>query len=132
MHRLLPIPLILLACLLNGCGPPPAIPGGTPGRIHTEGQPLGEVRVTVYGQDGQPQAFAVSDRQGSFQLRQEATLEGVHLSPGSYRLTIESTGEFSMHWPKAYRSPTKSPLEIQFSAEQTEIDLNVPAPKMSL
>lgn len=132
MHLRRSIVLTLFTSLLTGCGPPPAIPGGTPGQIHTAGQPLGEVRITVYGQDGQPQAFAVSDRQGNFQLRQEGTLEGVHLSPGTYRLTIESAGEFPMHWPKAYRSPTKSPLEINWNAEQSEIDLNVPAPKMSL
>lgn len=132
MQPRLSIVLTLLASLFYGCGSPPAIPGGTPGRIHTDGQPLGEVRVTVFGQNGQPQAFAVSDRQGNFQLRQEATLEGVHLTPGTYRLTIESAGEFPMLWPKAYRSPTKSPLEIEFQAEQAEIDLNVPAPKVPL
>lgn len=122
----------MLAGVLVGCGQPPAIPGGTPGTLHTEGQPLGEVRVTVFDHDGHPQAFAVSDRQGNFQLREEATLEGVHLPPGNYRLTIESAGEFTMLWPKAYRSPKKSPLEIDWTAEQTEIDLNVPAPKMAL
>ncbi|MEW4565417.1 carboxypeptidase-like regulatory domain-containing protein [Bremerella sp. JC770] len=132
MHRLLPITFVMLAGVLVGCGQPPAIPGGTPGTLHTEGQPLGEVRVTVFDHDGHPQAFAVSDRQGNFQLREEATLEGVHLPPGNYRLTIESAGEFTMLWPKAYRSPKKSPLEIDWTAEQTEIDLNVPAPKMAL
>lgn len=88
--------------------------------------------MTVFDQDGQPQAFAVTDHQGNFQLRSETTLEGVHLSPGSYRLTIESAGEFRMIWPKVYRSPEKSPLIVDWAAEQVEIDLNVSAPKLSL
>ncbi len=124
--------LTLLAVLLAGCGPPPAIEGGTPGKLHTEDQPLGEVRIMVFDLDGNAQAFAVSDRQGNFQLRKEATLEGVHLSPGRYRLTIESAGEFRMIWPKKYRSPEKSPLELEWTEGQPEIDLNVPEPKMAL
>lgn len=132
MYQLLPIVFTLLACMFTGCGTPPAIPGGTPGKLHTAGQPLGDVRITVFDHEGHPQAFAVSDRQGNFQLRQESTLEGVHLQPGSYRFTIESTGEFRMLWPKVYRSPEKSPLKINWNAEQSEIDLDVPAPKMSL
>lgn len=132
MHCLSITTLTLLAALLAGCGPPPTIEGGTPGKLHTEEQPLGEVRITVFDLDGHPQAFAVSDRQGNFQLRKEATLEGVHLSPGIYRLTIESAGEFRMIWPKKYRSPEKSPLELKWTEDQTEIDLNVPEPKMAL
>ncbi|WDI44415.1 carboxypeptidase-like regulatory domain-containing protein [Bremerella sp. P1] len=132
MHRFAPTQWTLLAFVLIGCGPPPTIPGGTPGKLHSEGEPLREVRLTVYDHDGHPQAFAVSDRQGNFQLRKEATLEGVHLPPGSYRVTIESAGEFRMLWPKAYRSPDKSPLKIDWTAEQTEIDLDVPAPKLAL
>jgi len=132
MHRFASIHFTLLACTMIGCGPPPAIPGGTPGKLHTDGQPLREVRVTVFDHDGQPQAFAVSDGQGNFQLRKEATLEGVHLPPGSYRLTLESAGEFRMLWPKNYRSPEKSPLKIEWTEGQTEIDLDVPAPKLSL
>ena len=123
---------MLLIVLLAGCGPPPAIEGGTPGTLHSEDQPLGEVRIMVFDLDGNPQAFAVSDHQGSFRLRNEATLEGVHLSSGRYRMTIESAGEFRMIWPKTYRSPEKSPLEIEWTEDQTEIDLNVPPPKMAL
>jgi len=128
MHRFVSMLFLLL---LIGCGPPPAIPGGTPGKLHAEGQPLRDVRVTVYDPHGHPQAFAMSDSQGNFQLRKEATLEGVHLPPGSYRVTIESAGEFRMHWPKEYRSPEKSPLEIDWTEEQTEIDLNVPTPQVA-
>lgn len=132
MHHARSILLALVIGTLIGCGPPPTIPGGTPGKLHAEGEPLGEVRVTVFDDEGHLQAFAVSDRQGNFQLRNETTLEGVHLSPGRYRLTIESAGEFRMIWPGAYRSPEKSPLIVDWMAEQAELNLNVPAPKMSL
>ncbi|MHC2068801.1 carboxypeptidase-like regulatory domain-containing protein [Bremerella sp. T1] len=117
---------------LPGCGEPPAIPGGTPGHLEADGQPLRDVRLTLYDGAGQPQAFAVSDPQGNFQLRTEASLEGVHLDPGTYRVTVESAGEFHMVWPRKYQSPEKTPLVVEWTEEQEKIDLEVPTPKLSL
>ncbi|MEW4455206.1 carboxypeptidase-like regulatory domain-containing protein [Bremerella sp. JC817] len=120
---------MLCLAMLVGCGPPPSIPGGTSGKLHADGVPLKEIRVNVFDSAGNATAFAVTDGEGAFELRDEASLTGVDLAPGSYRITLESAGEFQMVWPHAYRSPTKTPLQVEWSPEQEQLDLNVPTPR---
>lgn len=126
-------PMWILTLLL-GCGPAPSIPGGTSGLLHADGTPLKEVRVTLFAaKDDSTQsiAFAVTDAEGAFQLREEATLEGVWLEPGEYRVTLESAGEFRMIWPREYTSPQQTPLKVAWTAEQTQLELHVPTPKIA-
>jgi hypothetical protein len=124
----------LLAALAGmvGCGGPADIPGGTPGRIHVENLPLREVQVTFYetsGSQAEPIAFGISDSNGHFELRERETLEGVWLTAGNYRVTLESVGEIYMRWPEQYTRPDRSPLEVEWSGQEETLDLNVPEPR---
>jgi 5-hydroxyisourate hydrolase-like protein (transthyretin family) len=120
--------------VVAGCGDPADIEGGTPGLIHVNGVPLADVHVAVYesgDSSAEPLAFGISDSDGRFELRQRESLEGVWLEPGDYSLTIESTGEFPLHWPAKFRSPEETPLKVQWTSAEEQLELNVPEPEMS-
>ena len=125
--------MLLLAALwiAAGCGAPAEIEGGTPGLIHVSGVPLADVHVAVFassGDEAEPLAFGISDRNGRFELRRPGTLEAVWLEPGDYSLTVESTGEFELHWPAELYSRRETPLQVKWSSGNEQLDLNVPEP----
>lgn len=130
--RTLPIGFLLVAIVAaSGCGGTEEIEGGTPGIIHVGSTPLADVHVSVYRPDAtasEPLAFGVSDANGRFVLRRRESLEGAWLEPGEYRCTIESAGEFQLHWPAEFQSPQDSPLNVNWSSAEKELDLNVPEP----
>ncbi len=124
--------LLAIVMAASGCGGTEEIEGGTPGIIRVGSTPLADVHVSVY-QSGniapEPLAFGVSDSEGRFVLRRRGSLEGVWLEPGEYCCTIESTGEFQLLWPDEFQSPQETPLKVNWSSAEQELDLDVPEPK---
>lgn len=115
-----------------GCGgDPPEIPGGTGGRIQAAETPLSDIFVQVYPDDAaaaQPLASSISDREGTFQLRTPQLDAPVQLEPGTYRATIESSGEIYLMWPREYADPMRTPLRFTVDSPEASIDLDVPDP----
>lgn len=126
--------LTLSALLMEGCGKPQEIPGGTPGIVRVDEKGLPDVQVTAYrantDQKREPVAIGISGRSGEFVLRNLNTLEAVWIEPGEYRFTVESIGEIHIPWSPEFRNPERTPLR-QIRTDQDHqklIELNVPDP----
>lgn len=118
-----------LLCAVVGCGPTP-VTGGTPGRLSTGGNPLGEMQVNVYQAESldTPIGFGVTAADGSFELVQPAAAGPLALEPGKYRFTVESIGS-PILVPKKYADSKTTPLEVDWQSG-AEVVLEIPGLKL--
>ena len=114
--------LMAVAFLAVGCGDV-GTPGGTSGVLRSDGNPLGDFRVTVHaGTDAV--ARGVSDYEGRFAL---VTMTGdapVTLEAGDYAVTLESVGS-PVVLPPEYAAAETTPLRITHDPGQP-LELSVP------
>ena len=85
---------VVVLVSLPGCGPRP-VQGGTAGHLLSAGNPLPDVRVTVFQGEGSaytPLGFGVTTNDGSFQLFQNQARGPLVLTAGEYHFTLESAG----------------------------------------
>jgi hypothetical protein len=133
LFNLAPALATLAAAALAGCGQPQEIAGGTPGRVHVDGRPLGDVHVSVYAADAAaaaPLGYGISNEQGRFELRQQEPPAPLRLAPGDYRFTVESVGDVVFDWPPPLADPQRTPLRHDWSGEDQELDLALPEPRV--
>lgn len=124
------LPLVILAILVGGCSQAPELPGGTRGTVRIDGKPLAEIQVTLFREPAEaPVAFAITRSDGQFELRALGTLEAAWLTPGEYRVTVESVGEHTIHWPAEYRDPRQTPLRQIVIDRHTALQIELPSPR---
>jgi uncharacterized iron-regulated membrane protein len=119
--------LLWMAVLLTGCGPTP-ITGGTPGTLRDAAQPLAEMQITIYRQEGstwQPIGQAVTAADGKFELVTTSALGPLRLEAGDYRCTLESVGA-PARIPAEYAQAGTTPLRPAWTADSRQLDLAVP------
>ncbi len=122
------IALGLVALLTGaGCGVRP-VTGGTPGRLLSGGTPVAEMQIAVFQDDGsgwQQIGFGVTAGDGSFALVKNQAQGPLLLSPGDYRLTLESVGA-PVTFPAVYTQPSQTPLQITWPTPEQRLELAAP------
>lgn len=123
--------LVLLTTMLIGCGGPQHVVGGTTGTLHAGSVMLGDIQVTVHrvaGTTPEIVGMGITQASGHFELVLPGAKGPLHLTPGEYRVTVESVGPVPLRFPKDYGSPEKTPLHVKWTADNTQLDLEVPLP----
>ncbi|MBI3866682.1 MAG: hypothetical protein HY290_32780 [Planctomycetia bacterium] len=116
-----------LLAALSGCGGVKPVVGGTQGELRVAGALLSDVQVTVHQVDGnstRPVGFAVTDIDGAFELVTNGARGALWLSPGEYRITLESAGapvQFSQEFARAETTP----LKVSWAADDTDLEIEV-------
>lgn len=118
--------LVLIGCGLSlcGCGPRP-VTGGTPGTLHARSLMLADLQLVVYRVEGgtpAPIGLAQTGTDGSFALVSNGAQGPLRLSPGEYRITVETAGS-PARIPPAYARPESTPLQINWTAADRVLDL---------
>lgn len=117
---------VVVLVSLPGCGPRP-VQGGTAGHLLSAGNPLPDVRVTVFQGEGSaytPLGFGVTTNDGSFQLFQNQARGPLVLTAGEYHFTLESAGA-PIQIPPRYAKPETSPLKASWDGGGAGLDLAV-------
>lgn len=125
--------VFICGAFLAGCGGPREIAGGTAGLLHTDGQPLSDVLVSVYrdgDSDFKPLGIAITDSDGRFNLRTREPAAPLSLDSGTYRFTVESVGEVYLIWPSEFADRVKTPLKQSISSHDEEVAIHVPRPRV--
>lgn len=123
--------LAVLTILLIGCGGPRHVAGGTTGTLHAGSVLLGDTQVTLHrvaGVTTEVVGMGITRTDGHFELVLPGAKGPLHLTPGEYRITVESVGPIPLRFPKDYGSPEKTPLFVKWAADDTQLDLEVPLP----
>lgn len=123
--------LILVSTLLTGCGGARHVAGGTTGMLHAGSVVLGDIHVTVHRVEGTTTdvvGMGVTQSSGHFELVQPGAKGPLHLTPGEYRVTVESVGPVPLRFPKEYALAEKTPLQVAWTAANSQLDLEVPLP----
>lgn len=118
--------LILAACA-TGCGGPTPVTGGTPGTLRFGKQPSADIQLTVHQRDSMigdflPIGIATTGNDGSFTLVKNSAEGPLRLSPGTYRITLESAGN-PAPIPPEYSSWTTTPLKVTWGEGDTHLEL---------
>jgi hypothetical protein len=122
---------VLMTTLLIGCGGARHVAGGTSGTLHAGSVLLGDIQVTVHRVDGTTSevvGMGITRHDGQFELVQPGAKGPLHLVPGAYRVTVESVGPMPLRFPKEYGSSDRTPLHVEWTAENAQLDLEVPLP----
>jgi len=128
MYRFLSLGMLVL---FLGCGPRPTT-GGTPGTFQYGGLPRVDVQIQLHRQPSQEHVgFGVTTADGKFQLISPDAKGPLFLSPGEYSITLESVGTDPVLFPTEYTSPTTTPLRHVWSASDTSLDIQIPAPTLN-
>lgn len=115
------------AALVAGCGPRPVV-GGTSGRLHAGGEPLGDMQVTAYlaeAGDWKPIGFADTAADGTFRLLLDGARGPLVLAPGEYRFTLQSVGS-PLVVPQELAQVERTPLQKTWTGAEGELDLSLP------
>lgn len=123
---------LMVLAMLTGCGGPTPVRGGTTGKLHADGAGLRDIEVTVHRQAGSTWELVgsgITDRAGEFALIQPLGAGPLWLEAGEYRCTLASVGAEPVLFPKDYRDPAKTPLQVTRQGTDTPLELNVPLPK---
>lgn len=123
--------LVLVTTLLIGCGGARHVAGGTPGTLHAGSMLLGDIQVTVHrvtGPTSEVVGMGITRADGRFELVQPGAKGPLHLAPGEYRMTVESVGPVLLRFPMEYRSAEKTPLRVEWTVADSQLDLEVPLP----
>lgn len=113
-----------LLVLATGCGVQP-VTGGTPGTLRAGGQPLGEVQIIVFQQQGDAAVqvgLGVTALDGTFELVANEARGPLVLAPGQYVCTLESVGA-PLQFQPAYSQAQSSPLRVQWSSGSLDLDI---------
>ncbi len=93
-------------------------------------QPVAEFEVRLFKPgDSAPHAIGVTSLDGRFQLSLPDGSGPCWLDAGDYVVVLDSIGPAVVKLPPAYRDPQKTPLKVAWRAEDTEINLAIPALK---
>ncbi len=123
--------LAVLTTLLIGCGGAQHVAGGTTGTLHAGSVLLGDIQVTVHrvtGATAEVIGLGITQASGHFELVLPGAKGPLHLTPGEYRITVESVGPVPLRFPKEYASAEKTPLLVKWTDDNTQLDLEVPPP----
>jgi hypothetical protein len=119
--------LLMLAAALPGCGVQ-SVPGGTYGTLHAGDEWLSDVQVTVHQVEGSTTravGFGVTTLDGTFELFTNGAQGPLWLAPGEYRCTLESAGA-PLQFPEEYARADTTPLKIDWSDADGDLDLEIP------
>ncbi len=122
---------VLLMTLLHGCGGARHVAGGTQGTLHAGSVLLGDIQVTVHrvtSTTSEVVGMGITRTDGHFELVLPGAKGPLHLTPGEYRITVESVGPVPLRFTKDYASAEKTPLHVKWTAENSQLDLEVPLP----
>ncbi len=137
--------LTAILCMSLGCGRSHrSTAGGTPGQVVTaSGHPLIDVLVRFHSHseaqsaekdDAQEAkmaegiAMGSTDLGGNFRLTTPDAKSAVWLTPGRYRVTIESMGSVPYFWNESLNDPRQTPLFLDWNGQPEQIELQVPDP----
>ncbi|MDB5347287.1 MAG: hypothetical protein JWP89_5664 [Schlesneria sp.] len=122
--------VLLLLAELTGCGGG-HVAGGTRGTLHAGSVLLGDIQVTVHRVDGaifDVVGAGITRADGRFDLVQPGARSALHLSPGEYRVTLESVGAVPLWFAHEYYSAKTSPLHVNWTIKSLQLDLDIPLP----
>lgn len=125
---------VLSACVLTGCGSRREISGGTVGLLRVDGQPVGDVLISVHHHeqvDARPLGIAITDEAGRFELRTQDPVAPLSLYSGTYRFTVESVGDIYLEWPPAFSDPSDTPIVLNLTSSGQSLVIDVPRPKVA-
>ena len=121
--------MLFLPILCLGCsqGPSPA-KGGTPGIFRIGNSTTSEILLHVHRKmpgGFEEIGFGQTADDGSFVLYNSDASSPLWLESGHYSFTVESIGA-PLKFPKQYLTPQTSPLQIQWTDQDTLPTLEVP------
>ena len=119
---------VVASTLQLGCSGPSPVVGGTEGTLKVAGTLLSETQLTLYRVEGtnyEPVGFAVTDSDGAFQLVTNGAKGPLKLEPGNYHCTLQSAGA-PVEFPAAYLKPETTPVKVDWTESESELDLVVP------
>lgn len=120
-----------MSVILAGCAERIIVAkGGTAGSLHSAALPINEVCVTVHRLNGdrfEVIGFAETKGDGDFELLVPDGRGPLYLEPAEYRFTLVSTGS-RFPIPKVYTQPDTTPLKIEWTGEETDLNFELPAP----
>ncbi len=120
------IAMVVLAAALAGCGVRP-ITGGTKGVLRVDGKFVSDLQVTVHQLAGgslHAVGFGVTANDGSFRLVKNNATGPLWLTPGDYRITVESVGA-PIRIANEYARADATPLKVSWSARDDRLNLDV-------
>ena len=123
--------VLAILTLFAGCWQRVKTPkGGTPGNLHTEALPVSGVGITVFRlTDGEYRVvgFAETKAEGDFELLQSDGTGPLFLEPAGYRFTLIAV---ATRFPitKEFTSPETTPLKVEWTADDSVLDFDLPAP----
>jgi hypothetical protein len=133
IHRINSAAALIGLLSLAGCTVH-SVAGGTTGQLQIGDEPMSEIQITVYrvaGGEPEPIGLAVSNTDGEFQLLTNGAQGALWLEPGEYRFTLESIGP-PIQFSREYTRPETTPLSVDWSADQAELELIVPQSDLRL
>lgn len=125
---------LFVMCILafTGCGQRMAVvSGGTKGILVCERQRPEDIRLTFYPAEAmaaEPVGFAVTQKDGVFELYANQASGPLWLQTGKYKCTLESVGA-PLQIPKAYRKPETTPLTLDWAQGTEVLEIHGPALK---
>ena len=130
IEKLACLSLSLLALLMmQGCrSAASATEPGTPGILTLADQPCADFEVRVYraGQSA-PLGVGLTGLDGRFGLINPDGAGPCWLTPGEYKVSIESIGPGALELPSTYSDPQNTPLNITWKAEDSQLTIALPA-----
>lgn len=127
MNRHTLILLVISTVLFSsGCGNG-AVPGGTEGKLLSDGNPLGDFKITAYQKESDAFKAIGSSRtknDGGFKLIKDNSEDNLWLPEGEYVFTVESIGS-DVVIPKEYSKPETTLLKVNWN-EDEELLLDIP------
>lgn len=121
--------LVSAIVALTSCGRTGHVSGGTTGVLHAGSVLLSDVQVTLHRVDGtatEAIGIGTTRANGRFELVQPGARQALHLSPGEYRVTVESVGAVPLSFARDFESAETSPLRVNWTSKSAQLDLEVP------
>jgi hypothetical protein len=122
----IPLPCLLSAIALSGCGNPNTKVAPVSGIVTLDGAPLKRASVTFEPKDGGRPSFGVTNEQGRYTLEYSMNELGAEVGACSVRITTENRGDdpgtkaTKELVPKKYRT---TPVEVQVESKSNTIDI---------
>ena len=121
--------MLTVVVAMTGCSrAPKPVKGGTNGELQQAGNPIGDIQVRVYQEDGNSYevvGFADTNGEGQFQLLVPEGDGPLYLGPGDYCFTLNSVGS-RIPIPKEYGKPETTPLKVSWSVSDETLQLELP------
>ena len=121
----------MLCCLflLNGCGlKSTPIKGGTPGSLIAGEVSVPDFEIEVFAAETLASlGLGATGQDGKFQLIRSKGEGPLWLLAGQYVITLKSVGPAPPRMLPTYSNPAKTPLKVNWNAEDKSLDLKIPA-----